>query len=94
MICASYWGPVAWVPIRRPPHDIANLVVSDGSVLPTPGLRKPGFTVQSLAALTADYLISQGERIFNSNERDMTPPASRRELAPPDTWGHGVPRLG
>ncbi len=74
-------------------HDIPNLFVCDGSVFPTQGSANPGLTIQALAARTADYLISQGERIFTSNERDMTSAPIRRELAPPETWGKGVPRL-
>lgn len=74
-------------------HDIPNLFVCDGSILPTQGSANPGLTIQALAARTADYLISQGDAIFTSNRRDMTPPPVRRELAPPDTWGAGVPRL-
>lgn len=74
-------------------HDIVNLFICDGSIMPTQGSANPGLTIQSLAARTADYLISQGSRIFNSNERDMTSPPIRRELAPPETWGKGVPRL-
>jgi choline dehydrogenase-like flavoprotein len=53
-------------------HDIANLFVCDGSLLPTQGSADPGLTIQSLAARTADYLISQGPCIFRSNTRDMT----------------------
>jgi choline dehydrogenase-like flavoprotein len=74
-------------------HDIANLFVCDGSVFPTQGSANPGLTIQSLAARTADYLITQGERVFNSNDRDMTEPIIRRQLAPPDTWGKGIPRF-
>ncbi len=74
-------------------HDIPNLFVCDGSILPTQGSANPGLTIQALAARTADYLISQGQAIFTSNQRDMTKPPVRRELAPPDTWGAGVPRL-
>ncbi len=74
-------------------HDIANLFVCDGSVFPTQGSANPGLTIQALAARTADYLISQGDRVFTSNDRDMTQPPIRRELAPPETWGKGVPRL-
>jgi choline dehydrogenase-like flavoprotein len=74
-------------------HDIANLFVCDGSILPTQGSANPGLTIQALAARTADYLISQGEAVFNSNRRDMTPPPVRRELSPPGTHGPGVPRL-
>lgn len=74
-------------------HDIANLFVCDGSIMPTQGSANPGLTIQALAARTADYLISQGERIFTSNQRDMTSPPIRKHLAPPETWGKGVPRL-
>lgn len=75
-------------------HDIANLFVCDGSILPTQGSANPGLTIQALAARTADYLISQGSAIFNSDRRDMTVPPVRRELSPPGTHGPGVPRLG
>ena len=74
-------------------HDIANLFVMDGSVFPTQGSANPGLTIQALAARTADYLVSQGDRIFTHNDRDMTAPPMRPELAPPETWGKGVPRL-
>ena len=74
-------------------HDIANLFVCDGSIFPTQGSANPGLTIQALAARTADYLITQGERVFNSEERDSTEPGIRRQLAPPETWGKGVPRL-
>ncbi len=74
-------------------HDIDNLFICDGSIMPTQGSANPGLTIQALAARTADYLISQGSRIFSSAQRDMTQPAIHRELAPPATWGKGVPRL-
>jgi choline dehydrogenase-like flavoprotein len=74
-------------------HDIPNLFICDGSMMPTQGSANPGLTIQSLAARTADYLVSQGDRVFTSNDRDMTSPPIRRNLAPPDTWGKGVPRL-
>jgi choline dehydrogenase-like flavoprotein len=74
-------------------HDIANLFICDGSIMPTQGSANPGLTIQALAARTADYLISQGSSIFTSDQRDMTQPGIRRELAPPATWGKGVPRL-
>ena len=57
-------------------HDIANLFVCDGSILPTQGSANPGLTIQALAARTADYLISQGDAIFTCNQRDMTPPSA------------------
>ncbi|HSM76577.1 MAG TPA: GMC family oxidoreductase, partial [Bryobacteraceae bacterium] len=75
-------------------HDIANLFICDGSLLPTQGSANPGLTIQALAARTADYLISQGESVFNSDTRDLTSPPVRRELSPPGTHGPGVPRLG
>ncbi len=74
-------------------HDIPNLFVCDGSVMPTQGSANPGLTIQALAARTADYLISQGEAIFTSDKRNMDRPPVRRELAPPETWGHGAPRV-
>ena len=74
-------------------HDIANLFVCDGSVLPTQGSANPGLTIQCLAARTADYLISQGEKIFNSDERDRTTPPIRRNLAVKDAFTKGVPRF-
>lgn len=74
-------------------HDIPNLFVCDGSVLPTQGSANPGLTIQALAARTADYLISQGDAVFAGSKRDMSEPPLRRELAPPGTYGRGVPRL-
>jgi choline dehydrogenase-like flavoprotein len=74
-------------------HDISNLFVCDGSILPTQGSANPGLTIQALAARTADYLISQSGSIFTSNKREMTEPILRGELAPPGTYGRGVPHL-
>jgi choline dehydrogenase-like flavoprotein len=74
-------------------HDVPNLFVCDGSILPTQGSANPGLTIQALAARTADYLISQGEKTFVSDERDMAPPPIRQHLAPAGTFIHGVPRL-
>jgi choline dehydrogenase-like flavoprotein len=72
-------------------HDIANLFVCDGSILPTQGSANPGLTIQALAARTADYLISQAQTIFTSNKRDMSKPPVRKELCPPGTFGSGIP---
>lgn len=74
-------------------HDIPNLFVCDGSLFPTQGSANPGLTIQALAARTADYLISQREAIFASDRRDFNEPPLRQELAPPGTYGRGVPRL-
>jgi choline dehydrogenase-like flavoprotein len=73
-------------------HDVPNLFVCDGSILPTQGSANPGLTIQALAARTADYLISQGQSIFNSSRRDLTRPRVRRDLSPPGTHGLGIPR--
>jgi choline dehydrogenase-like flavoprotein len=74
-------------------HDIPNLFVCDGSVMPTQGSANPGLTIQSLAARTADYLISQRGAGFTK----LTPAESqlpiRYDLSPPGTRGKGVPRL-
>ena len=74
-------------------HDIPNLFICDGSIMPTQGSANPGLTVQALAARTADYLITQGDGIFSSDKRDMARPRFRKDLAPPETWGKGAPRL-
>ncbi|MDQ2841168.1 MAG: GMC family oxidoreductase [Acidobacteriota bacterium] len=72
-------------------HDVDNLFVCDGSVLPTQGSANPGLTIQSLAARTADYLISQGAKVFDSEQRDMTTPPIRRNLAVKDALTTGIP---
>ncbi|HEX5413894.1 MAG TPA: GMC family oxidoreductase [Terriglobia bacterium] len=74
-------------------HDIPNLFVCDGSILPTQGSANPGLTIQALAARTADYLISQKDTVFTTSAPSMESPKIRRDLSPPDTWGKGVPRL-
>ena len=74
-------------------HDVPNLFVCDGSLMPTQGSANPGLTIQALAARTADYLISQGAAIFSESTRNMENPQIRYNLSPPDTWGKGVPRI-
>jgi choline dehydrogenase-like flavoprotein len=74
-------------------HDIANLFICDGSILPTQGSANPGLTIQALAARTADYLISQGDAVSQGKARSQEEPPFRAELAPPGTYGKGVPRL-
>lgn len=64
-------------------HDISNLFVCDGYILPTQGSANPGLTIQALAARTADYLITQHDAIFTSDKREMTEPILRKKLAPP-----------
>ena len=54
-------------------HDIPNLFVCDGSILPTQGSANPGLTIQSLAARTADYLISNAERSSLAGIPSMSP---------------------
>ncbi len=74
-------------------HDIPNLFVCDGSMLPTQGSANPGLTIQALAARAADYLIKQGDAIFYSNRRDQNEPGIRYDLSPPYTRFKGNPRI-
>ncbi len=74
-------------------HEIANLFVCDGSLMPTQGSANPGLTIMALAARIADYMIAQGDKIFNSDRRDRQAPAMHHDLSPPDTWGHGMPTV-
>jgi choline dehydrogenase-like flavoprotein len=71
-------------------HDIDNLFICDGSIMPTQGSANPALTIQAFAAREADYIIDQGEAIFHAGKRDMTKPKIRYNLSPPDTWGHGA----
>ena len=75
-------------------HDIANLFICDGSILPTQGSANPGLTIQALAARTADYLISEREQVLAGRRGAGLTPPLRRDLAPQGTSGRGVPRLG
>ena len=74
-------------------HDIPNLFVCDGSVLPTQGSANPGLTIQALAARTADYLISQRENILASQVLRHVAPPLWSDLSPGGTSGRGVPRI-
>lgn len=76
-------------------HDIANLFLCDGSILPTQGSANPGLTIQSLAARTADYLISNASDLLSQHPENVTDdnPPIRYTLSPDGTNGHGVPRL-
>ena len=74
-------------------HDIPNLFVCDGSLLPTQGSANPGLTIQALAARTADYLISEGANVLAGRPATVTRPPVRQHLSPPGTSGKGVPRI-
>ncbi len=76
-------------------HDIPNLFLCDGSILPTQGSANPGLTIQSLAARTADYLISNATGLLSRSPQRVDEPAPpiRHNLSPAGTAGHGVPRL-
>jgi choline dehydrogenase-like flavoprotein len=74
-------------------HDVPNLFVCDGSMLPTQGSANPGLTIQSLAARTADYLIHNARDIFAGSKRPSEPAPVRRDLCPPATKGRGIPRF-
>jgi choline dehydrogenase-like flavoprotein len=74
-------------------HDIANLFICDGSILPTQGSANPGLTIQALAARTADYLIHERANVLSGRRGSGAPPPVRRDLSPRGTSGRGVPRL-
>lgn len=74
-------------------HDIPNLFVCDGSILPTQGSANPGLTIQALAARTADYLIAHRGESATSVAHATQNPSIRYDLSPPGTWGRGVPRV-
>ena len=73
-------------------HDIPNLFICDGSILPTQGSANPGLTIQALAARTADYLVKQREFIFSTERRCLEEPPIRYDLSPPFTRFKGNPR--
>lgn len=50
--------------------------------MPTQGSANPGLTIQSIAARTADYLISQKASIFSGETRDLNAPPVRTSLSP------------
>jgi len=76
-------------------HDIPNLFVCDGSILPTQGSANPGLTIQALAARTADFLISNGPDVLATPSRRaiVTNPPVRHDMSPRGTSGRGIPRL-
>ncbi|HEX9132470.1 MAG TPA: GMC family oxidoreductase [Ktedonobacteraceae bacterium] len=74
-------------------HDIPNLFICDGSLLPTQGSANPGLTIQALAARTADYLISEGDSVLSGRPGTVRRPPVRHNLSPRGTAGRGVPRI-
>jgi choline dehydrogenase-like flavoprotein len=74
-------------------HDVPNLFVCDGSILPTQGSANPGLTIQALAARTADYLIHNAREVFAGSKRSTEPPPIHRDISPSGTSGRGVPRF-
>ncbi len=74
-------------------HDIRNLFVCDGSLLPTQGSANPGLTIQALAARTADYLISEGSNVLEGRHGTVTKVPVRHNLSSAGTSGKGVPRI-
>jgi choline dehydrogenase-like flavoprotein len=76
-------------------HDVPNLFVCDGSLLPTQGSANPGLTIQALAARTADYLISNTADLLSTRHgaQIVTDPPIRYNLSPHGTSGRGVPRF-
>jgi len=75
-------------------HDVANLFICDGSVMPTQGSANPELTIQALAARTADYLISERENVLSRHgQASRVAPSIRHDLSPRGTSGRGVPRL-
>jgi choline dehydrogenase-like flavoprotein len=74
-------------------HDIPNLFVVDGSVLPTQGSANPGLTIMALAARTADYIVCERENVLARRRSPGAPSPARHTLSPQGTEGHGIPRL-
>jgi len=74
-------------------HDIPNLFICDGSLLPTQGSANPGLTIQALAARNADYMISNAADIFAGRSPSVEQPPVRKQLSPPGIKGKGTPRI-
>ena len=72
-------------------HDIPNLFICDGSILPTQGSANPGLTIQALAARTADYLIAERENVLAGRRGSGGAPPIRHDLQPSDAHSRGVP---
>ncbi len=75
-------------------HDVPNLFVCDGSILPTQGSANPGLTIQALAARTSDHLTEQAMNLFAGRPREMNEPRLHEENAPRHARKkHGMPVL-
>jgi choline dehydrogenase-like flavoprotein len=74
-------------------HDIPNLFICDGSLLPTQGSANPGLTIQALAARTADYLISESDNVLAGRASTVLKAPVRQNLSPRGTSGRGVPHI-
>jgi choline dehydrogenase-like flavoprotein len=75
-------------------HDVPNLFVCDGSILPTQGSANPGLTIQALAARTSDHLTEQAANLFAGRPREMHEPRLHEENAPRHALKkHGMPAL-
>jgi len=76
-------------------HDIANLFVCDGSLLPTQGSANPGLTIQALAARTADFIIANRDDLLSDYPSIIFGSSLpvRSDLSPPEAANKGVPRV-
>ncbi len=74
-------------------HDVPNLFVCDGSIMPTQGSANPGLTIQALAARTADFLVHERDSLLAGKPLAGTKPPMHPKLSPPGTAGHGVPAI-
>ncbi len=76
-------------------HDIPNLFICDGSLLPTQGSANPGLTIQALAARTADYLVAERDGVLRREPAIRTSGSVRinYDLSPDGASGRGAPRL-
>ena len=78
-----------WWTASAQSHDIPNLFICDGSILPTQGSANPGLTIQALAARTADYLIAERENVLAGKRQAC---GRARRPARPLAAGHVGPR--
>jgi choline dehydrogenase-like flavoprotein len=76
-------------------HDIANLFVCDGSMLPTQGSANPGLTIQALAARTADFVIANRDDLLSDHPSIIFGSSLpvRSDLSPPEAANKGVLRV-